>query len=154
MGTNGGEGTVPGLASPHFPLATRRYRRFVRAGEGVDLSIAVSGKRLGSSAFMRASLGAVSPSTEIPRRQIAMRPPLSEIFAAEQAPIAAAYRDDCNRLRSIAEYLDCHYSTVSRKLRDSEPALDRAAGCGNARPESAGIKPAWRREGRSPTSKE
>ena len=38
----------------------------------------------------------------------------------DPAPIATAYREHGYTLREIAEYLGCHYSTVSRKLREQE----------------------------------
>ncbi|MGH3028620.1 MAG: helix-turn-helix domain-containing protein, partial [Gaiellaceae bacterium] len=37
-------------------------------------------------------------------------------------PVSTAYRRHGYTLRSIAEHLGCHYSTVSRRLRREEEA--------------------------------
>ena len=110
----------------HF-RATRRvaeagYRAFVAAEPSQALSEHVRGERLGSDAFLRESFGHDPPLPEIPRVQLEpCPPPLAEIFGwIRDKPVATAYRRYGYTLREIAEYLDCHYSTVSRRLRREE----------------------------------
>jgi putative transposase len=97
--------------------AQTRYRDFVAAEAVRDLEEKVCGERLGSERFLRDRLGFDPPIAEIPRAQVEPhRPALAEIFGAEEAPIATAHRRYDYPLREIAEYLGCHYSTVSRRL--------------------------------------
>lgn len=104
--------------------AQLRYREFVadRLGEALQ----VRGERLGSEAFLRERFGYQPPLAEIPRAQIEPSPPsLAELFASSRLPIATAHREHDYALREIADYLGCHYSTVSRRLAKEERALDR-----------------------------
>jgi len=63
------------------------------------------------------------PIAEIPREQIEPVPPeLTEIFTTSPTPVATAYRRHGYTLRQIGEHLDCHYSSVSRRLQREEAA--------------------------------
>lgn len=61
---------------------------------------------------------------EIPRRQTqASRPALQVLFQRKQSHgqlIHAAYRQYGYRLAEIADYLNVHYATVSRRLKQAE----------------------------------
>lgn len=105
-------------------VAQERYRAFVAEGERDALADRVRGERLGSASFLGERLGHDPPLPEIPRAQIEPLPPtLAEIFArVPEAAVATAYRRHGYTLRQIAEYLGCHYSTVSRRLRREEAA--------------------------------
>jgi putative transposase len=104
--------------------ARARYRTFV--AEGLDEALEVRGERVGGEAFLRDGFGYEPPLAEIPRALIEpLRRPLAELFASTDLPIATAYRQHGYRLREIADYLGCHYSTVSRRLADEEDLLDR-----------------------------
>ena len=73
--------------------------------------------------FLRTALGRLEPVEEIRRREWQpVRPPLAEIFAGSEKPVALAYRQYGYTLREIAAHLHCHYSTVSRRLRREEGA--------------------------------
>lgn len=102
--------------------AQARYRAFVAEGDGEALADRVRGERLGSDSFLRERFGHDPPLPVIPSVQIEPLPPtLAEIFArVPQAPVATAYRRYGYTLREIAQYLNCHYSTVSRRLRREE----------------------------------
>ena len=103
--------------------ACARYAAYV--AEGIGEALEIRGERIGSEAFLRARFGR-EPLAEIPRAQFRpLRPPLAEVFGRAKLPIASAYREHDYRLREIADYLGCHYSTVSRRLADEERALDR-----------------------------
>ena len=82
----------------------------------------VRGERLGSTTLLTERFGYDPPLAEIPRVQVEPLPPtLAEIFAGNsRGPVATAYRRHGYTLRAIAEHLDCHYSTVSRRLRREE----------------------------------
>ncbi|MDQ3949884.1 MAG: transposase [Gemmatimonadota bacterium] len=103
-------------------VAQARYREFV--ADGLSDALEVRGERLGSGVFLRERHGPDPPLTDIPRIQVEPLPPtLEEIFArSRHAPVATAYRRHGYPLRAIAEYLGCHYSTVSRRLRREEAA--------------------------------
>lgn len=100
------------------------YRAFVAAGVGEQLEEQVLGERLGEEVFLRDRFGC-ELLAEVPRVQIEpLPPPLEQLFAAaDKTPIATAYRQHGYTLREIAEHLGCHYSTVSRKLRDQEKRM-------------------------------
>ncbi len=73
--------------------------------------------------FLRTVLGRLEPVEEIRRHEWQpVRPPLAEIFTGSEQPVALAYRQYGYTLREIAAHLDCHYSTVSRRLRREEDA--------------------------------
>jgi REP-associated tyrosine transposase len=126
-----GREQVPGFLTTDSILSqlapTRRkaqaaYRAFVEAELGA--AIEVRGERLGNEPFLRNRHGYDPPLAEIKREQIEpARRPLDELFANSPNPIHAAYRGHGYALREIAEYLGCHYSTISRRLREQELAL-------------------------------
>lgn len=104
-------------------LAQRRYREFVGS---VLRDPAVCGERVGTDPFLSLKLGRRDALPEVPRPQLQpLRPPLTEVFANEDRPIATAYRVHQYRLREIAAHLGCHYSTVSRALDREETMLQR-----------------------------
>lgn len=104
-------------------LAQKRYREFVGSVLGDP---AVCGERVGTDAFLSLKLGRRDALLEVPRPQLQpLRPPLTEVFANEDRPIATAYRVHQYRLREIAAHLGCHYSTVSRALDREETMLQR-----------------------------
>jgi len=105
--------------------AQGRYRDFMTAGrDGPPPWEQVRGQiYLGSEAFITRH----QPDElirEVPRRQTqAHRPTLRVLFATAQhreQAIHLAYRQYGYRLAEIAEYLDVHYATVSRWLRQAE----------------------------------
>lgn len=109
---------------PRRETAQARYRAFV--ADGIEDALEVRGERVGGETFLRDRLGFEPPLAEIPRAQIEpLRPPLAELFASAELPIATAHRQHDYRLREIADYLGCHYSTVSRRLAEEESLLDR-----------------------------
>jgi hypothetical protein len=60
-------------------------------------------------------------SQEVPRKEIQTPSrTLTDIFTKEQRPIATAYCSQGYHLKEIAEHLNCHYSTVSRRLHAEE----------------------------------
>jgi putative transposase len=102
--------------------ARHALRSYVERGEA-DPEPAVRGVFLGSDEFVREQTSALTGIPEIPRAHWQpFRPPLSALFAIPGGPISVAYREWGYTMREIAEYLDCHYSTVSRRLRESENA--------------------------------
>jgi REP element-mobilizing transposase RayT len=107
-----------------YPAAQAAYREFVAAGIDDALAERVRGERLGGDAFFRRRFGLEPPLAEIPRVQIEPeRRPLDDIFLVEPFPVACAYRSHGYSLREIAAQLDCHYSTVSRRLAREEEEL-------------------------------
>jgi REP-associated tyrosine transposase len=102
-------------------LARARYRDFVQEGIEEALEERVRGERLGSDPFLRERFGYEPPLPEIPRVQVEPLPPdLAELFAHEPLPVAVAYRRHGYTIGQIADFLGCHYSTVSRRLRREE----------------------------------
>jgi putative transposase len=102
--------------------AQAAYRAFVESE--VASALDIRGERIGTVPFLRDRHGIDPPLPEIKRDQIEpIRRPLKEIFARSPHPIYAAYRAHGYALREIAEYLGCHYSTVSRRLHEQELAL-------------------------------
>jgi putative transposase len=102
--------------------ARRNYRLFIDEGIAKPFKPQVKGERIGTDAFLRQNFGYDVKLEEIPRVQIEpLQAPLHEIFACDtDAPIAEAYRRHGYRLREIAEYLGCSYSTISRRLKEEE----------------------------------
>jgi putative transposase len=112
------------LGSDNYPAAQAAYREYVAGGLADALAERVRGERLGSDGFFRQRFGIEPPLAEIPRVQIEPeRRPLSELFEDELFPVASAYRSHSYSLLEIGEFLGCHYSTVSRRLRREEEAL-------------------------------
>jgi putative transposase len=110
---------ILGMFARSRAQAQAAYRAFV--AEALPLEPDVVGERVGGEAFLRDRFGLDVPIPEIPRVQIEpLRRPLDEIFDHEPAPVLAAYRKHGYTLREIASHLGCHYSTVSRELRDEE----------------------------------
>jgi len=103
--------------------ARAHYRRFV--AEGLAAALEPRGERLGDEAFLRQDFGLDQPPREVPRVQwLPLPPTLPELFAANhETPVATAYRRYGYTLQQIGEYLGCHYSTVSRRLRNEEAWL-------------------------------
>jgi putative transposase len=103
--------------------ARAHYRRFV--AEGLAAALEPQGERLGDEAFLREDFGFEQPPPEVPRVQwLPLPPTLPELFAAaDETPVATAYRRYGYTLRQIGEHLGCHYSTVSRRLRSEEARL-------------------------------
>lgn len=111
--------TILSQFGPRRRRAQEAYRSFVES----ELSAAmdICGERVGTEPFLRDRHGIDPPLAEIKREQIEpVRPSLEELFSESSFPIHAAYRAYGYALREIAEYLGCHYSTVSRRLREQE----------------------------------
>jgi REP element-mobilizing transposase RayT len=71
--------------------------------------------------FLRRHVGKREPIEEIPRAHWQpICPELNELFATHPDPIKTAYHDYGYTLRQIAEHLNCHYSTISRRLQRAE----------------------------------
>jgi REP element-mobilizing transposase RayT len=124
-------GPLLGVFAPTTRAAQQRYRDFVGAGIGDALGDRVRGERLGEDDFLRDTFGHDDPIPEVPREQwLQQRPALPELFEREELPLAVAYRRYGYTLREIADYLGCHYATVSRALAREELEI-----CRNARPD-------------------
>lgn len=103
--------------------ASERYRAYV--AEGFSISPRVVGERVGSASFLRRRHGGETRLAEVPRAQLEpMPPPLEHVFASSATPVATAYRRHAYTLTEIADYLGCHYSTASRRLRREEAVLE------------------------------
>lgn len=101
--------------------ARRRLQAFVEEGLAADPPCAVSDLFFADDDFIRDTTAGLEPIPEIPRAHWQpLRPGLAEIFLTEADPIVVAYRTYGYRLREIGDQLGCHYSTVSRRLRESE----------------------------------
>lgn len=112
---------VLGWFSHRRAEAQAEYRAFVEEGIEVEAP-RLRGERLGDAAFLRETFGHEPPVPEIPRAHIEPLPPsLDELFQrGSAAPISLAYRRYGYTLAQIAEYLGCHYSTISRRLKAEE----------------------------------
>jgi putative transposase len=97
---------------------TASYRAFVN--EGADQERTVVGERFGSRPFLEQRHEPSDP-VEHPFIQIEPLPPALElIFTTAPLPVLTAYRQHGYTLKAIAAHLDCHYATVSRRLRREE----------------------------------
>lgn len=101
--------------------ARERYMSFVAEGAGLqpwrDLRGAIY---LGSERFAARASGG-GPIAEVPRAQWnPVRRPLAELLRPHgDAAVEQAYREGYS-MREIAEHLEVHYATVSRRLRRLE----------------------------------
>jgi len=105
--------------------AQERYRAFVAEGLGETPFAELRGQiYLGSDEFVTRHATQSERLEEVPRPQWQpLRPALAEIVAMEgERAILVANRRYGYRLREIADYLDCHLSTVSRRLARLEAA--------------------------------
>ena len=97
---------------------TARYRAFI-SDDDVN-EPAIVGERLGGKQFLEQRHEPADP-TEFPFVQIEPLPPtLEHIFASTPLPVMTAYRHHGYTLKAIADHLDCHYATVSRRLKREE----------------------------------
>lgn len=113
----------------HRPQAQVQYRNFVRAGLKSQVWQQLRGQiYLGSDEFIKRLSPATENMREVPRPQWqAVKPPLRELLGKRGGQaIAVAYREYGYRLREIADHLNVHYATVSRKLRALETEKKRA----------------------------
>jgi putative transposase len=102
--------------------AREGLRKFVEGGPAAPLRLH-SGAYAAGEDFLRDVLGGLEPIDEVRRREWQpVAPPLAEILATAERPVLVAYRRYGYSLREIAGHLDCHYSTVSRRLRREEGA--------------------------------
>jgi putative transposase len=115
--------------APERTLAQRRYRAFIRAGlhQPQRLRPATSKLYLAQRPYIRRHGGKPNGSPEIPRTQ---REPiahsLEQLFHADNGQaIAHAYHEAGYTLREIADALDLHYSTISRRLAAHEHNASR-----------------------------
>jgi putative transposase len=93
------------------------YRRFVEQGTAWARA---DGAAIGDAEFLARMLPPTSPGREIPKREWAAgRPPLQTLLASggSGANLSRAHRFHGYSMREIADELDCHVSTVSRRLR-------------------------------------
>ncbi len=103
--------------------AEKAYRSFASEGRDVTVWENLRGQiYLGSDAFIEEHAPGLSPVREIPRTQVQVRrPPLAALVtdSRDAAGIARAYLEHRYTQQEIADYLDVHYSTISRRLRAS-----------------------------------
>jgi hypothetical protein len=102
--------------------ATLTYASLFDDATPPRLPAARGGVVAGDARFAELALAAAPHSTEMPRRQrFAARPTLTELFENDRdAGLLAAYHEFDYSQREIAEFLGCHYSTVSRWLHTPE----------------------------------
>lgn len=106
-------------------LAQRRYRAFIHAGleDGLHRPLPTDGGiYLAEHAYIRRRGGKPNGSPEIPRAQ---REPIGVLLeqllrASSDQAVTRAYREGGYTLREIADALDVHYSTISRRLAVQE----------------------------------
>ena len=109
-----------GLVGSSGEAARRRLRSYVEAAEP-DVDLGVRGVYLGSDSFIDAHTPDLAAHDEIPRsHRRPIRQPLGQLLASND-PIVTAYRGGY-AMSEIARHLGCHYSTVSRRLREHEEA--------------------------------
>lgn len=109
----------------HRLKAQKEYRHFVPAGRETSPWKDLKGQiYLGTDAFVE-SLPKPSKLQEVPRQQrLVGRPSLVEILrqADDNVAIAEAYREHGYTMKEIADHLNVHYATISRRLRRHELA--------------------------------
>ena len=99
------------------------YRQFVKEGLESRPWDELTGQiYLGSERFIEEHAGEAKPGTEIPRAQRnPLRPALQQIFATRgNRAIREAYIKHGYTMKQIAEHLNVHYATVSRRLKELE----------------------------------
>ena len=103
--------------------ARRRYREFVKEGLGEQPWENLKAQiYLGGDKFIEQHTVGGDSLEEVPREQWnPVRPSLEKLFRGKGInAIEAAYRDHGYRMREIAEHLEVHYATVSRRLKRIE----------------------------------
>ncbi|MCE5204037.1 MAG: transposase [Actinomycetia bacterium] len=114
---------------PSRSKAEKAYRKFVSEGRGVSVWEDLRGQiYLGSDQFIEQHAPVNSDTLEIPRAQrTAGRPPLASIVYDSQdvAGVARAYLECGYTQQEIADHLDVHYSTISRRVREHEDGKRR-----------------------------
>ena len=104
-----------------YERARPRLKAFVDDALGGPAPLIGDGIYFAGEGLVRAKTSALGPIPEVPRAHWQpFRPTLDEIFAAATDPIRTAYRDYGYTLREIADHAGCHYSTISRRLHNSE----------------------------------
>ncbi|MFQ5543599.1 MAG: transposase [Nitrospiria bacterium] len=108
-----------------LPEAHKKYRKYVAEGKTLPSPLEKRKGRiyLGSQAFIENHVPELI-SKEVSRVQSQdFRPTLKKIFeneSEEGQAIFKAYRQHAYRLSEIANHLDVHYSTISRRLKNIE----------------------------------
>jgi putative transposase len=109
--------------------AQKAYRKFVSEGHGATVWENVRGQiYLGSDAFIEEHAPVTEVPLEIPQAQrLAARPALLDIVSdpGDAAGIACAYLEHRYTQQEIADHLEVHYSTVSRRVRMHEGGRQR-----------------------------
>lgn len=105
----------------NFDHKQHAYRRFVLDGIGLDRPSIIAGLYAGDETFANRH-APFTPISEIPRRHWQpTRPSLDQLLdPAEPATIRAAYSTHGYTLTAIANHLNLHYTTISRRLRAAE----------------------------------
>jgi REP element-mobilizing transposase RayT len=95
------------------------YAASVADRADIGLPDARGGVVVGGREFAVFAVATASTSAEVPRRQrMAGRPALEELFTSDRDDALLASYVDCGySQREIADHLDCHYSTVSRRIK-------------------------------------
>src|SRR6266536_1505868 len=146
-GATAGQAAVPPFLTVDWVLslagttarsaAQRQYRQFVDAGLG---ELTTSLEPMSSRLFVgdvldpvRERIGVASAFVEVPRAQrFALRPSLVALFAGVEsrddrdARCVLAVREHGYTMRAVAQFLDVHYSTVSRALARGEIQSSKA----------------------------
>ncbi len=100
--------------------ARRQLRAYVE-DDTADFEPDVRGVFLGSDQFIHEHTAALTPLAEVPRaHRQPLRPTLDTIFAESGDQVRIAYREWGYTMREIADHLGCHYSTISRRIRQAE----------------------------------
>jgi putative transposase len=101
-----------------------KYRRLVEEADRADRP--PIGAILGDDEFASRHVQPLRPDREVPVRHYERgRPRLSELLSEPSVEaIAAAYFQHRYRMREIAAALGCHYTTVSRRLREWKSGRD------------------------------
>jgi putative transposase len=108
------------LLDEHPGKALAAYRRAAASDGDGELPSTRGDIVVGNADFAATAIATVpSVSREMPLRQrLAGRPDLGVLLAEGHAGLHAAYFDYGYSQSEIADHLECHYSTVSRRLRE------------------------------------